>query len=162
MLGKRTNTWWAWKMMFKSCSRNGFCMRRKGSRLGVGIGKSTLARKIYNHPDVVAGPFQCRGWVVVSSEFTPQETVKQLMFDLPGCDKKELRELEESIKDKLYLLEKLKEMLYTQLEGKSYFIALADVWEKEHLESLITAFPNQQGNHTFFPILICFGSVNLF
>ncbi|KAG6391898.1 hypothetical protein SASPL_149662 [Salvia splendens] len=34
-----------------------------------GIGKSTLAREIYNHPSVVAGGFDCRGWVVVSSEF---------------------------------------------------------------------------------------------
>ncbi|XP_057802306.1 probable disease resistance protein RF9 [Salvia miltiorrhiza] len=35
-------------------------------------------------------------------------------------------------------------MLHKQLEGKSYFIVLDDVWEKEHLESLITAFPDQQ------------------
>ncbi|XP_057802881.1 probable disease resistance protein At1g59620 [Salvia miltiorrhiza] len=109
-----------------------------------GIGKSTLAREIYNHPDVVAGPFERRGWVVVSSEFTPQETIKQLIFDLPGSDKQKVRELEETMKDNRYLLQKLQEMLYKQLEGKSYLIVLDDVWEKEHLESLITAFPHQQ------------------
>ncbi|XP_057802901.1 probable disease resistance protein RF9 [Salvia miltiorrhiza] len=111
-----------------------------------GIGKSTLAREIYNHPDVVAGPFDHRCWVVVSSEFTPQETIKQLILELPGSDKQKVRELEESTKDKIYLLQKLKEMLHKQLEGKSYFIVLDDVWEKEHLESLITAFPDQQDN----------------
>ncbi|XP_057802211.1 disease resistance protein RPP8-like [Salvia miltiorrhiza] len=125
------------------------CEEKKGLCIAVlegmgGIGKSTLAREIYNHPDVVAGPFDRRGWVVVSSEFTPQETIKQLIFELLGSDKQKVRELEESTKDKQYLLQKLKEMLHKQLEGKSYFIVLDDVWEKEHLESLITAFPNQQ------------------
>ncbi|XP_057802210.1 putative disease resistance protein At1g50180 [Salvia miltiorrhiza] len=126
------------------------CEEKKGLSIAVlegmgGIGKSTVAREIYNHPDVVAGPFDCRGWVVVSSEFTPHETIKQLIFDLPGSEKQKLRELEESMKDKLYLLQKLKEMLHMQLEGKSYFIVLDDVWEKEHLESFIAAFPSQQG-----------------
>ncbi|XP_057801909.1 disease resistance protein RPP13-like [Salvia miltiorrhiza] len=116
-----------------------------------GIGKSTLAREIYNHPKVVAGPFDCRGWVVVSSEFTPQETIKQLIFQLQMSeeDKKELldeiKKQEESMKDKLFVQEELKQMLHKQLEGISYFIVLDDVWEKQHLESLITAFPNQQG-----------------
>ncbi|XP_057802248.1 disease resistance protein RPP8-like [Salvia miltiorrhiza] len=115
-----------------------------------GIGKSTLAREIYNHPDVVSGTFDCRGWVVVSSEFTPHETIKQLIFQLQRSeeDKRklldEIKKLEESMKDKLFLQEELKQMLHKQLEGKSYFIVLDDVWEKQHLESLITAFPNQQ------------------
>ncbi|XP_057801918.1 probable disease resistance protein RF9 isoform X2 [Salvia miltiorrhiza] len=115
-----------------------------------GIGKSTLAREIYNHPDVVAGPFDHRCWVVVSSEFTPQETIKQLIFELQKSkeDKQklldEIKKLEESMKDKLFVQEELKQMLRKQLEGKSYLIVLDDVWEKEHLESLITAFPDQQ------------------
>ncbi|KAL0402488.1 UNVERIFIED_CONTAM: putative disease resistance protein [Sesamum latifolium] len=36
-----------------------------------GLGKSTLAREVYNHPDVVAR-FECRAWVVVSREFNPK------------------------------------------------------------------------------------------
>lgn len=112
-----------------------------------GIGKSTLARKVYNHIEVVGDRFDCRGWVVVSSEFTPPETIKQLIIQLPRSkqEKQKLRELEESTKDELYLHEKLAEMLHKQLEGKSYLIVLDDVWESKHLESLITAFPNQQG-----------------
>ncbi|XP_057801925.1 putative disease resistance protein At1g50180 [Salvia miltiorrhiza] len=126
------------------------CEEKKGLSITVlegmgGIGKSTLAREIYNHPKVVAGPFDRRGWVVVSSEFTPQETIKQLILELPGSRNKKVHELEESTKDKQYLLQNLQELLYKQLKGKSYLIVLDDVWEKEHLESLITAFPNQQG-----------------
>ncbi|XP_057801921.1 putative disease resistance protein At1g50180 [Salvia miltiorrhiza] len=134
------------------------CEEKKGLSIAVlegmgGIGKSTFSREIYNHPDVVSGPFDHRGWVVVSSEFTPRETIKQLIFELQKSkeDKQklldEIKKLEESMKDKQYLLQKLKEMLHKQLEGKSYLIVLVlldDVWEKEHLESLITVFPDQQ------------------
>ncbi|XP_057802242.1 disease resistance protein RPH8A-like [Salvia miltiorrhiza] len=114
-----------------------------------GIGKSTLARAVYNHCDVL-GRFDSRGWVVVSSEFTPQETIKQLIFQLQRShqDKQklldEIKKLEESIKDTLFVQEELKQMLHKELDGKSYFIVLDDVWEKEHLESLMSAFPNQQ------------------
>ncbi|XP_057802218.1 putative disease resistance protein At1g50180 isoform X2 [Salvia miltiorrhiza] len=109
-----------------------------------GIGKSTLAREIYNHRQVVAGRFECCGWVVVSSEFTPRETIKQLILELPDSDKRKLREVEETTGDELYLLRKLQEMLHQQLQGKTYFIVLDDVWEKEHWEYLRTAFPNEQ------------------
>ncbi|XP_057802245.1 disease resistance protein RPH8A-like [Salvia miltiorrhiza] len=130
------------------CEKKGLCIAFLEG-MG-GIGKSTLAREIYNHPDVVAGPFDRRGWVVVSSEFTPLETIKQFLLQLQRSEEDkqklldEIKKLEESIKDKLFLQDELKQMLHKQLEGKSYFIVLDDVWEKQHLESLIIAFPNQQ------------------
>ncbi|KAG6388171.1 hypothetical protein SASPL_153370 [Salvia splendens] len=79
-----------------------------------GIGKSTLAREILNHPDVIGGPFDRRGWVVVWSEFTPQETIKQIIFQLSRSDeeKEEIQILEQSTKDEHYLLQKLQETLY--------------------------------------------------
>ncbi|XP_047969416.1 putative disease resistance RPP13-like protein 3 [Salvia hispanica] len=115
-----------------------------------GIGKSTLAREIYNHPEVVRGPFYRRGWVVVSSEFTPQETTKQIILQLSRSEEeknilhKNIQKLEQSMKDKQYLLLKLKEMLYKQLEGTNYFIVMDDVWEQQHWDSFDGAFPNQQ------------------
>ncbi|KAG6424263.1 hypothetical protein SASPL_114678 [Salvia splendens] len=115
-----------------------------------GIGKSTLAREIYNHPDVVAGPFSRRGWVVVSSEFTPQETIKQLIFQLSRSDEEKKKvvehiyKLEQSMKDKLYVLQNLQELLHRQLEGTNYFIVLDDMWEQPHWEYFQGAFPNQQ------------------
>ncbi|KAG6388173.1 hypothetical protein SASPL_153372 [Salvia splendens] len=110
-----------------------------------GIGKSTLAREVYNHRDVAGGGgFECRGWVVVSSEFTPRETMKQLILELPGSDRRKVREVEESSKDELYIQRKLQEMLREQLQGKNYLIVLDDVWEKEHWEYLKSSFPNQK------------------
>ncbi|XP_047970809.1 probable disease resistance protein RF9 isoform X2 [Salvia hispanica] len=108
-----------------------------------GIGKSTLARKVYN---VVSGRFDCRCWVVVSSGFDLRETTKQLIMQLPKSARlrDEIRKIEESTKDERYLLEKLQEMLHEQLKGKTYFIVLDDVWEKEHWESMRYTFPNEQ------------------
>ncbi|XP_047967231.1 probable disease resistance protein At1g58602 [Salvia hispanica] len=107
-----------------------------------GIGKSTLARKIYND---VSGRFDCRCWAVVSSGFDPRETVKQLIMQLPRSQRlrDEIRKIEKSTKDARYLLEKLQEMLYEQLKGKTYFIVLDDIWEIEHWESLRYAFPDK-------------------
>lgn len=50
-----------------------------------GIGKSTLAKKIYNHPKI-AGRFECRAWVVVSSEFTAEDILKEILekLEVPG------------------------------------------------------------------------------
>ncbi|KAG6409406.1 hypothetical protein SASPL_127445 [Salvia splendens] len=122
--------------------------KREGLSIAVvegmaGIGKSTLARKIYN---VVSGRFDCRCWVVVSSGFDPRETIKQLIMQLPKSARlrDEIGKIEKSTKDERYLLEKLQEMLHEQLKGKTYFIVLDDVWEIEHWESLRYAFPDKQ------------------
>ncbi|XP_057802252.1 disease susceptibility protein LOV1-like [Salvia miltiorrhiza] len=109
-----------------------------------GIGKSTLAREIYKHRDVGDGRFECRGWVVVSSGCTREETMKRLILELPGSDKQKLREVVETAEDEAYIQRKLREMLHQQLRGKNYLIVLDDVWEKEHWEYLKTAFPNEK------------------
>ncbi|XP_047967191.1 putative disease resistance protein At1g50180 isoform X2 [Salvia hispanica] len=114
-----------------------------------GIGKSTLAREIYNHPDVVDGPFDRRGWVVVSSEFTPQEKIKQLIYQVSSEEKKsqlleEIQKLEQSTKDKLFQLQELRKMLHTELKGKTYVIVLDDVWEQDHWEYFESAFPQDK------------------
>ncbi|KAL8557490.1 hypothetical protein ACS0TY_004793 [Phlomoides rotata] len=59
--------------------------KRKGLSLAAimgmgGIGKSTLARKIYNNP-AIAARFEKRAWVVVSSEFAAED-MKQIMHEL--------------------------------------------------------------------------------
>ncbi|KAL8544592.1 hypothetical protein ACS0TY_004979 [Phlomoides rotata] len=59
-----------------------------------GIGKSTLARKIFNHP-VIPARFEKRAWVVVSSEFALEDILKQIMHELSDpLDAEELKTLE--------------------------------------------------------------------
>ncbi|KAL8544584.1 hypothetical protein ACS0TY_004969 [Phlomoides rotata] len=106
--------------------------------------KTTLARKIYNHP-AIADRFEKRAWVVVSTEFAAEDILKLIMHELSvSLDAGELMTLE-SIQSKLRRQEMLQEILRKWLEGKRYFIVLDDVWKKPHWDALQTAFPNEQG-----------------
>ncbi|KAH6760329.1 hypothetical protein C2S52_009215 [Perilla frutescens var. hirtella] len=105
-----------------------------------GMGKSTLARLVYNHGKVV-GKFDCRAWVVVSREFRPEEIIRELVRQLlrRWSDSK-VKELEEM--EKLQM-PGLRHKLHQKLKGRRYFIVLDDVWENAHWESLKDAFPNE-------------------
>lgn len=96
----------------------------------VGIGKTTLARQIYNHPEVVAR-FECRAWATVSSKSRRAGMImKQLILQLPGSDGQKIWEVEseESTKGERqaerYLEYMFGEMLDRQLQGKTYFIVI--------------------------------------
>ncbi|GFP87994.1 probable disease resistance rpp8-like protein 2 [Phtheirospermum japonicum] len=104
-----------------------------------GIGKTTLARKLYNHPAVADG-FERRAWVCVSSDFRPRGILMELMLQLldPKEDKRKVLEIVEKSP-----LPYLHQMVRERLQGKRYFIALDDVWDGEHWEFLATAFPNE-------------------
>ncbi|KAL0298593.1 UNVERIFIED_CONTAM: putative disease resistance RPP13-like protein 3 [Sesamum radiatum] len=104
-----------------------------------GIGKSTLARELYNHA-VVATQFDCGAWAVVSREFNPREIIKSLMLQLVKQDKqREMLEIMEKSD-----LQNVKNMLHQQLQGKRYFVVLDDVWQDEAWESLAPAFPDEE------------------
>lgn len=108
-----------------------------------GIGKSTLARIVYNHPGVV-GWFERRAWAVASNEFQPTQVFKDLILQL-------LEPFEDRVQVLLTInnLEaiQLQQMLYHRLEGKPYLIVLDDVWEDAHWASLKEAFPKNEGTH---------------
>ncbi|PIN21653.1 Apoptotic ATPase [Handroanthus impetiginosus] len=106
-----------------------------------GIGKSTLARVLYNH-DEVARQFDRRAWVVVSEQFNHTDTIKELVLQLLNPDEDKLKVLE--------LIEKspagqLNSIIYERLKGKRYFIVVDDVWRQEDWNSLAAAFPDEQG-----------------
>ncbi|XP_011077058.1 putative disease resistance protein At1g50180 isoform X1 [Sesamum indicum] len=103
-----------------------------------GIGKSTLAREVYNHA-AVATRFDCRAWAVVSREFNPREIIKSLMLQLVKQEKqREMLEIMEKSD-----LQNVKNMLHQELEGKRYFVVVDDVWQDEAWESLAPAFPDE-------------------
>ncbi|KAH6814809.1 hypothetical protein C2S51_023827 [Perilla frutescens var. frutescens] len=112
-------------------------------RLGMGgIGKSTLASRIY-HPAVV-DRFECRAWVVVSNEFMLEDIMKQIMLQL-GVSLDHLKLLE-SMSDELRRQEILQQELHKELKRKLYFIVLDDLWEPDHWESLRRAFPDDKAS----------------
>ncbi|XP_027169359.1 putative disease resistance protein At1g50180 [Coffea eugenioides] len=100
-----------------------------------GVGKTTLARKVYNHVDVI-GYFNCRAWVYVSQKCSAQEVLVGI-----------IKQVEKQTKESLDLLEGMQEadlerMVREKLQDKCYLVVLDDIWEEEAWDSLAAAFPN--------------------
>ncbi|GLT57078.1 hypothetical protein SLA2020_300770 [Shorea laevis] len=83
-----------------------------------GIGKTTLARLIYNDQKL-EGRFDLKAWVCVSNEFDVARITRTIL----ECVTKERCDLDFGL-----LQEKLRE----ELSGRKFFLVLDDVWNKEH------------------------------
>ncbi|XP_027166579.1 putative disease resistance protein RGA3 [Coffea eugenioides] len=83
-----------------------------------GIGKTTLARKVFNDPNIEKH-FEKRMWVCVSEDFNANRLFGMILQSLQGR--------EPEAKDREARVKKLKELL----DGKNYLLVLDDVWNKE-------------------------------
>ncbi|GMH18299.1 hypothetical protein Nepgr_020140 [Nepenthes gracilis] len=99
-------------------------------RMG-GSGKTTLARKIYNH-NTIKQHFQCQIWISISQEWSVDHILIEILRQATGQKKKS---------DEIGSIEELVEEVRTYLEQKFSLIVLDDVWEKEALKYLLPAFP---------------------
>ncbi|XP_022738742.1 putative disease resistance protein At1g50180 [Durio zibethinus] len=97
-----------------------------------GIGKTTLAKKVYNHDDIQAR-FPTRAWVYVSQEFSTRDILQAIIKQVATTGRK-LESLRE---------EELEEVLYDHLRKKRYLVVLDDVWSIEAWNSLSEAFPDR-------------------
>ncbi|XP_027126422.2 probable disease resistance RPP8-like protein 2 [Coffea arabica] len=105
--------------------------RRLVSIVGMGgAGKTTLAKKVYNHADVRAR-FNCRAWVCVSSSYDHKETLRAIIKQLKLLDM--LEKMQE---------QDLEERLYQDLQDKCYLVVLDDVWKEAAWDCLARAFPD--------------------
>ncbi|CDP20592.1 unnamed protein product [Coffea canephora] len=111
--------------------------RRVVSIIGMGgAGKTTLAKKVYNHADVRAR-FNCRVWVCVSSIYNHKETLRTII--------KQLNPITNELLDMLEKMQEqdLEERLYKDLQDKCYLVVLDDVWKEEAWDCLARrAFPD--------------------
>ncbi|KAK4720706.1 hypothetical protein R3W88_010939 [Solanum pinnatisectum] len=101
-----------------------------------GLSKTTLARNLYNSPNIVSS-FPTRAWICVSQEYNTMDLLKTIIKSIQGC-----------AKETLDLLEKMAETdlenhLRDLLKGRKYLVVVDDVWQKEAWESLKRAFPNR-------------------
>ncbi|KAH6767725.1 hypothetical protein C2S52_018708 [Perilla frutescens var. hirtella] len=108
-----------------------------------GIGKTTLARVFYNHPEIVNG-FECRAWVCLSSRGLSR---KELLIKL-------IRQLIDSKSDDI-LIEKmenkaLKQMIHQHLQDKRSVIILDDVSEETYLQYVFQALPRDKRSRLLF------------
>ncbi|XXG74404.1 hypothetical protein AAC387_Pa07g3133 [Persea americana] len=101
-----------------------------------GIGKTTLARKIYNR-NRIKNSFQQMIFVTISQNCELEDLLKRMLIKM-NVDEKSLRKKE--VED---LLEKLKE----KLGDEKYLVVLDDVWgnERSWWDSLKSALPRNLG-----------------
>ncbi|KAH0757014.1 hypothetical protein KY290_020507 [Solanum tuberosum] len=102
-----------------------------------GLGKTTLARNLYNSPNIVSS-FPTRAWICVSQEYNTMDLLKTIIKSIQGRTKGTLDFLERMTESDLeiYLRDLLK-------DGK-YLVVVDDVWQREAWESLKRAFPDSK------------------
>ncbi|KAJ4878288.1 Disease resistance protein (NBS-LRR class) family [Raphanus sativus] len=105
-----------------------------------GLGKTALARKLYNS-DKVKTRYAYRAWTSVSQEYKTGEMLLRIIRSLGVSSGEELEKI------KILGEEELEVYLHGLLQGKRYLLVVDDIWEREAWESLKRALPsNHKGN----------------
>lgn len=99
-----------------------------------GLGKTTLAKKLY-HSSNIRKNFDYCGWVYVSQEYRPRDTLQNLVNRLTGLPRAELERMDK---------EEMEETLSKFLQEMKYVIVLDDIWTKEVWDDLKAAFPDSK------------------
>ncbi|XP_058115374.1 probable disease resistance RPP8-like protein 2 [Magnolia sinica] len=96
-----------------------------------GLGKTTLARKVYNH-DTVKNHFDCNAWICVSQEYDTTDLLQSIMrcFMIPTMEHHGMNAVQ------------LKEKLFKHLKGMRFFLVVDDIWKTEAWNALAAAFPD--------------------
>ncbi|XP_057493201.1 putative late blight resistance protein homolog R1B-23 [Actinidia eriantha] len=96
-----------------------------------GIGKTTLAIKVYNDP-LVAYYFHIRAWITVSQQYEKKDLLcgllNSVMRHTNGVDQMSDEELAPRLKK--------------SLKGRRYFIVMDDIWDSNVWFDLKTCFPD--------------------
>ncbi|KAL7259340.1 hypothetical protein ACSBR1_005274 [Camellia fascicularis] len=106
-----------------------------------GLGKTTLARKLYNSSSV-GDKFECKGWVSISKHYNIQDLLRRTIKSVKMP----------TTKDELEMLEKmgqedLEGRLHELLKESRYLVLIDDVWDTDAWESLRRALPdNKKGS----------------
>ncbi|KAK7295636.1 hypothetical protein RJT34_18547 [Clitoria ternatea] len=97
-----------------------------------GLGKTTLARKIYNS-NQVKDLFPCRAWGYVSNDYRPRELLQSLLKCLSIANEADASNDE-----------KVKNKLRECLKGKKYLIVLDDIWKPQVWDKVKGVFPDDK------------------
>ncbi|KAK4425888.1 putative late blight resistance proteinR1A-10 [Sesamum alatum] len=97
-----------------------------------GIGKTTLARNLYNDPLVISH-FDTCAWIVISQDYD----VRAILLGLLGCVTGKLTD--EMLQQKN---SQLAVTLYQSLTGKRYLIVLDDMWSTKAWDDVRMFFPD--------------------
>ncbi|KAL2230126.1 UNVERIFIED_CONTAM: putative disease resistance protein [Sesamum indicum] len=99
-----------------------------------GIGKTTLAKLLYNDPLLVKH-FDNRAWAAIGQDFQARDILETMLLSLASGlrSKNEIAEMETM---------ELMEQLYQAQKGRRYLIVLDDLWSEEAWDNLRFAFPD--------------------
>ncbi|XP_022862080.1 putative late blight resistance protein homolog R1A-10 [Olea europaea var. sylvestris] len=98
-----------------------------------GLGKTTLAKEVYDHSRV-RYHFHKLCWCVVSQTYKRRKLLTDILSSVSDLNRDDISE----IKDE----EELAELLYRSLKGRRYLIVVDDLWEKESWDDLKRLFPD--------------------
>ena len=98
-----------------------------------GLGKTTLARKIYNK-DEVKEMFPCRAWGYASNDYR----VRELLLSLLQCLKPSTPEYKDSS------VKQLKEKVKECLTGHKYLVVIDDIWRTQVWDEVKDVFPKER------------------
>ncbi|KAJ0667841.1 putative virus X resistance protein-like, coiled-coil [Helianthus annuus] len=97
-----------------------------------GLGKTTLATRVFNDPFIVYH-FHVRAWVSVSQVYTKKDLLISLLTSISKLALENIKKLRG---------EKISELLYKSLKGKRYLIVIDDLWSAKAWDDLKMHFPN--------------------
>ncbi|CAL5441748.1 unnamed protein product [Camellia sinensis] len=97
-----------------------------------GLGKTTLARRVYHHKDV-KNHFHRLAWVCISQQYQTRDILQGIFNKLVPERKEEVVRMRN---------EELFEQLYEVQQSKKCLVVLDDIWSIDAWKSLKPAFPN--------------------
>ncbi|XP_058112984.1 putative disease resistance protein At1g50180 [Magnolia sinica] len=98
-----------------------------------GIGKTTLAKKVYNNIHVKKS-FDFHAWVYVSQEYHVRELLVSIINYFTSLSRDEMDSTSEEV---------LGRKLFEYLEGKRYLVVIDDIWTRDAWDGLVAAFPDK-------------------
>ncbi|KAK7307512.1 hypothetical protein VNO77_40646 [Canavalia gladiata] len=102
-----------------------------------GLGKTTLAKKLYNHSQINSH-FERKAWVYVSKEYRRRDVLQGILRDVDALSRDEIDRLERMHEEEL--VNKLRKVL----DEKRYLVVLDDIWGMEVWDGLKSAFPKRK------------------
>ncbi|WRX11867.1 NB-ARC - like 10 [Theobroma cacao] len=101
-----------------------------------GIGKTTLAKKVYNHAKL-RQRFDHFVWINVSQQWEKRGSWEQILFKLSPPSKEQREEIEKMTDDDIA------EMVFKELQKKKCLVVLDDIWHVHAWKILSAGFPTE-------------------